>query len=108
WTNSLSILIRTRPHRSAQSNHCALHVRWSKGPDADRRDQQIPSRQRALFVERYAYHRRRVLSHLSNQAPPEAPEVDVSLRRGRRASSPSHFGQTNFICPAQLAQKVHS
>ena len=94
--------------RSAQSNHCALHVWWSKGPNADRPEQEIPSRERALFVERYAHHRRRVLSHLSNQARAEAPEVGVSLRRGRRTSSPSQFGQTNFICPAQFAQKVHS
>src|SRR6267143_3412864 len=65
--DAFSNVIGTRPDRSTQSNHCALHVRWSKGPDADRPEQEIPACQRALFVERYAHHRRRVLSHLSNQ-----------------------------------------
>jgi hypothetical protein len=36
------------------------------------------------------------------------PELDGSLRRGRLTSSPSQFGQTKFICSAQLAQYVHS
>src|SRR4029077_15491126 len=46
-----------------------------------------------------------LFSYLSNQASAVPPEPDVSLRRGRRTSSPSQFGQTNVICPAQLAQK---
>ena len=46
-----------------------------------------------------------LFSYLSNQASAVPPELDVSLRRGRRTSSPSQFGQTNVICPAQLAQK---
>jgi len=37
-----------------------------------------------------------------------APELDGSLRRGRLTSSPSQFGQTKFICWAQLPQYVHS
>jgi hypothetical protein len=37
-----------------------------------------------------------------------APELDGSLRRGRLTSSPPQFGQTKYICSAQLAQYVHS
>jgi hypothetical protein len=61
-----------------------------------------------LFVERHARRRRGVFSYISNQTSGPAPELDVSLRRGRRTSSPSQFGQTKFIRPAQLWQKVHS
>jgi len=78
-TNSLSVIIRTRPYRSAQSNHCALHVWWSKGPDTDRLEQQIPARQCALFVERYAHHRRGMFSHLSNQG--QALQTPARIKR---------------------------
>jgi hypothetical protein len=37
-----------------------------------------------------------------------APELNGSLRRGRLTSSPPQFGQTKYICSAQLAQYVHS
>jgi hypothetical protein len=37
-----------------------------------------------------------------------APELGGSLRRGRLTSSPPQFGQTKYICSAQLAQYVHS
>jgi hypothetical protein len=37
-----------------------------------------------------------------------APELDGSLRRGRLTSSPPQFGQTKYICSAQVAQYVHS
>jgi hypothetical protein len=37
-----------------------------------------------------------------------APELDGSLRRGRLTSSPPQFGQTKFVCSAQLPQYVHS
>jgi hypothetical protein len=37
-----------------------------------------------------------------------APKLDGSLRRGRFTSSPPQFGQTKFICSAQLPQYVHS
>src|SRR6266540_3559639 len=90
-TNSLSVVIRTGPYRSAQSDHRALHVWWSKGSDAHRPEHEIPVCQCALFVERHAHDRRRVLSHLSNQASAAAPELGSSLRRGRRTSSPSQF-----------------
>ena len=49
-----------------------------------------------------------MLSHLSDQAPTESPELTGSLRRGRRTSSPLQFGQTTFMLSAQLAQYVHS
>ena len=35
-------------------------------------------------------------------------ELNGSLRRGRLTSSPPQFGQTKFICSAQLPQYVHS
>ena len=35
---------------------------------------------------------------------PRRRKLGASLRRGRRTSSPPQFGQTKFICPAQLAQ----
>ena len=73
--DAFSIVVRTRLDRSAQSNHCALYVRRSKGTDADRRRQGFPARQRALFVERHAHHRRGVFSHLSNQASDRAPQL---------------------------------
>ena len=76
----------------------------AKAPTLTGVRQGFPARQRALFVERHAHHRRGVFSHLSNQASAPAPELGVSLRRGRRTSSPPQFGQTKFICPAQLAQ----
>ena len=65
--DAFSNVIGTRPDRSAQSNHCALYVRWSKGPDVDRREQGFSARQRALFAERHARCRRGMFSHLSNQ-----------------------------------------
>src|SRR5262249_517079 len=106
--NALSVVIGTRLDRPAQSNHCALHVRWSKGSDSDGREHKIPPCECALCAKRNAHRRGGVFSYLPNQASTAAPEVDAPLRRGRRTSSPSQFGQTKFICSEQLAQKVHS
>src|SRR5882724_3818512 len=106
-TDAFSRLVETEFHRSTQSHARAVHVRRSESPHAYRCEQGIPTSQRALLVDRHAHDRRRVFSYLSNQASAEA-ELAGSFRRGRCTSSPSQFGQTKFICSAQLAQYVHS
>ena len=106
-TDAFSRLVETEFHRSTQSHARAVHVRRSQSTNADRSEQGIPAPQRALLVSRHAHNRRRVFSHVSDQASAEAGVAD-SLRRGRRTSSPSQFGQTKFTCSEQLAQYVHS
>ncbi len=106
-TDAFSRLVGTGFDQSTQSHARAIHVRRSESTYADRSEQGIPAPQRALLVDRHAQDRRRVFSYVSDQESAEAGLAD-SLRHGRRTTSPSQFGQTKFICSAQLAQNVHS
>src|SRR6516165_3114376 len=107
WANAVSGLIGTGLNRSAQSHNRAIYVRRRQSAYANRAEQGILAGQRALLVDRHANDRRRVFSYISNQASAET-ELAGFLRRGRRTSSPSQFGQTKFVCLAQLVQYVHS
>ena len=66
----------------------------------------FPAGERALFPRRYAHRRRRMLSHLPNQA---AALVESTFpARGRRTNSPPQFGQTPASAVVHSGQKVHS
>src|SRR6266404_6338707 len=80
-TNAFSFVIGTRFDRSTQSHDRTVHVWRSQSAYIDRSQQGVSARQRPLFVNRYAHDRRRVFSHLSNQASAAAEVGDSSLAR---------------------------
>ena len=85
------------PDQAHEVNSCPGSARDSRAGFGDSPKHSTCFGRKFATTSRRRQHASRVRSH-----------QDSSSRRGRGTSPPPQFGQTAFICFAQLTQNVHS